>query len=227
MDRQNDTPTLLYYHGYNGSPAGTRRDEALMDALSDAGVALLLPFGIRESWNIRQSITRRDELAFTDVVLADAEQHYPLNRDQVYASGFSIGASMASLLGCYRGDRIAAIAPMSGTFWDPIPEQCDHAQPMPTQHSHGTADAVWPLGGRSFGSFTSQGDIREGVGTWRRHNGCSDETREETIDELTCTIWEDCDQGEVRLCFHDGGHSRQEGWPTRMLDFLLRWPSNT
>ncbi|MEL6341853.1 MAG: PHB depolymerase family esterase [Myxococcota bacterium] len=225
-DETSALPVLTYFHGYQGSPSAIRADGDLMAQLSDAGVALLLPIGRDQRWNVRLREGERDELAFMDSVLADVGARWPIDRARIYASGFSIGGSMASLLGCYRSDDYAAIAPMSGTFWDPMPTDCDPG-PMPMQHTHGTADETWPWMGRSFSETTAQGAVEDGVSVWRAVNGCTDQTVTETNGPLTCTVWTTCDgDADVRMCLHDGGHERRSGWPARQLGWMLQFPTS-
>ena len=52
-------------------------------------------------------------------------------------------------LACYRGASFAGFAPMSGTFWEPVPETCPTG-PVNLIHYHGTKDPVVPLTGRQI-----------------------------------------------------------------------------
>lgn len=221
-DGSTPLPVLTYFHGYQGSPANIRRDTGLMARLNEDGVGLLLPVGRDQRWNVRMTASGRDELAFMDRVLADVEEQWPLDRERIYASGFSIGGSMANLLGCYRAGDYAAIAPMSGTFWDPMPQDCDPGA-MPMRHTHGAEDQTWPFGGRSFSETTAQGAVEDGVAVWRAQNACTEETTVVAEGPVECTIWSDCAGEEVRLCVHDGGHERRVGWPARQLDWFLQF----
>jgi polyhydroxybutyrate depolymerase len=52
-----------------------------------------------------------DDYAFFDAIVAEAEQELCVDRDRLFVTGFSLGARFTSMLGCYRGDVIRAIAP--------------------------------------------------------------------------------------------------------------------
>jgi polyhydroxybutyrate depolymerase len=52
-----------------------------------------------------------DDYAFFDAIVETAEQELCIDRDRICVTGFSLGARFTSMLGCYRGDVIRAIAP--------------------------------------------------------------------------------------------------------------------
>ena len=81
-----------------------------------------------------------------DAVRADMLQRWPVDTKRLLVSGFSIGGTMAWDLACYRGGDYTAFAPVSGAFWDPLPERC--TTPVNLLHTHGTADDVVPMGGQ-------------------------------------------------------------------------------
>lgn len=51
------------------------------------------------------------DYAFFDAIVETAEQELCIDRDRLFVTGFSLGARFTSMLGCYRGDVIRAIAP--------------------------------------------------------------------------------------------------------------------
>ena len=51
---------------------------------------------------------------------------------------------------------------------------------------------------------------------WRTHNGTDEAATTEADGELTCQVWGG-GEAEVRLCTHEGGHTRRSGWAERML----------
>lgn len=52
-----------------------------------------------------------DDYAFFDAIVAEAEDQLCIDRDRLFVTGFSLGARFTSMLGCFRGDTIRAIAP--------------------------------------------------------------------------------------------------------------------
>ena len=51
------------------------------------------------------------DYAFFDAIVAKAEEDLCIDRDRLFVTGFSLGARFTSMLGCFRGDVIRAIAP--------------------------------------------------------------------------------------------------------------------
>ena len=74
---------------------------------------------------------------------------------------------------CLRTEEaFAGFAPVSGTFWRPVPARC--AGPAPVFHIHGTADRVVPVEGRSLaGGRLVQGDVRDALEMMRAGMGCA------------------------------------------------------
>ena len=135
-------------------------------------------------------------------------------------SGQSVGAAMVYDVACHSPQAWAAYAPGSGTFWDPIPSDCEPGA-RAIHHTHGRADTTWPIeDGRDFGSI-SQGDVSETIDYWRAHSACADSADIESDDVVDCEVWRPCDADtEIRLCLHDGGHAAPEGWVQRQLDWF-------
>jgi polyhydroxybutyrate depolymerase len=216
-DGRQTLPVIVRFHGHGGTPDGGSVNP-LRDAASDAGVLLLLPEGDAQTWNVTGvegfSATQRDELAFMDAVLADAEARFPLDPERRLATGFSQGTSVASLLGCTRPDDWPMVYAMSGTFWDPHPASC--AAPVPIRHIHGDTDGTWPRAGRPIGP-AMQGDVDESLALWRETNGCGAATETFEDGPLTCTRWTDCSGAPVEDCRHGEGHTRLDGWADRTL----------
>lgn len=57
---------------------------------------------------------------------------------------------------------------------------------------------------------------------WREVDGCPAEpSRVEDEAMLRCEVWDDCASGrELRLCLHDDGHRRPDGWVRRIHAWL-------
>ena len=215
-------PALIFAHGAGGSPQQYTESASVLEAFSAAGVLLIAPEGTDGHWSINEGWgSGRDEIAFFDEVLAEADEVWGLDADRLYISGFSVGASVAYMAACERPDLYAAAAPMSGSYWEPFPESCAGG-PLPVRHVHGTADQTWPLEGRSFGDHATQGSAQGAVDLWRAHDGCAETTEEVVLGPLTCQVWSDCDgDSEVRFCLHDEGHTRIDGWAADLLEWLV------
>lgn len=85
------------------------------------------------------SQTSNPDLAFVTALLDHLESTLCIDTSRVYASGFSDGAFMVSLLACTMSDRFAAIAAVSGLQ---LPKPCRTTHRMPILTFHGTADPI-------------------------------------------------------------------------------------
>jgi polyhydroxybutyrate depolymerase len=215
-DGRSPLPAAVFFHGWQGSAAGVMADERLGKALSDRGVLLVAPDGIKGDWsfpNLPSPGHPRRDLVFVDAVLADVGQRYPIDRARLWATGFSLGGSMVWYLACERAHSFAAFAPVAGAFWLPMPASCPSG-PMSLSHIHGLTDAMVPLEGREPTPGFVQGDVFAGMALLRATDGCNAApTRFETEGALVCRVWEGCTSGHVlRLCLHPYEHDMRPDW---------------
>ena len=215
-DGESELRTMVWFHGWNSDAERQLNRPSLTGVLTDNGVLAVFPDGRNETWaHVGSPSDARDELAFMDEVMADVRARWPVG--EVMASGFSQGASMAWDLACYRGDAYDAFGPVSGSFWEPLPETCSTTGPVRLRHTHGTNDGTMPMDGRSIGSWR-QGNVRDGLDRFLAHDDC--ETEPTVVDDgsVTCEVYT-CNRGEVQLCLHDGGHERPSGWTEQILEW--------
>jgi polyhydroxybutyrate depolymerase len=144
-----------------------------------------------------------DELTYFDALIEDVTARFAIDRTRLVASGFSSGAMMVWNLACYRGASFAGFAPMSGTFWTPIPETCPTG-PVNLIHYHGTEDTVVPLNGRRS-QDGRQGNVSEAIEMLARTGGYRPVETGETSG-LQCSR-QQADGGKLlELCLFAGKH---------------------
>ena len=216
-DGRTPVAAVMHIHAWNSSPDRWLNDDGVMGDFSAGGVLVLLPEGNAESWNVNESPSLRDEVAFLRSVADDASSRWPLSG--LYVSGHSVGASMVHLLACRDPDRYEAFAPISGAFWDPRPTSCEPAERR-LQHIHGTEDTTWPLEGRWFGNIGGQDGVFESWDFWLGQSGCDAQPVESFADGvLACERWA-CGDGELQLCLHGGSHASPSGWVEQTLGWF-------
>ncbi|MDQ4070264.1 MAG: hypothetical protein M3203_12470, partial [Actinomycetota bacterium] len=107
-----------------------------------------------------------------------------VDRQRVFATGFSNGAMFVHRLAMARPDLVAAIAPVAGTIARPLLDPGPQAA-VPGVMIHGTADRMVPYeGGPVGGPSESRGEVasvEETAARWRAANRCDDELEEETL----------------------------------------------
>src|SRR4029453_4683927 len=156
-DGRTPLPMVLDLHGSGGTSAGQARNSGFEDVAAREGffVASLQADGDR--WNVPVRENRPDDVAYVGDVIDDVAAQLCTDKTRVYATGFSGGARMSSLLVCMLNGPIPAIAPVSGLRW---PAPCK-GRTIPVLTFHGLADPQNPYDGKAEG----RGD--EGLG------GCS------------------------------------------------------
>jgi polyhydroxybutyrate depolymerase len=213
---------VLFFHGWKGSSEGVMRN-ASMRAMSDRlNIALIAANGLRGGWSFQGAPARaRNELAYVGEVLDDVEARFQVPRDKILASGFSLGASMVWSLSCYMGDEFAGFAPVAGTLWNPLPENCPSDQPN-LMHYHGQKDGTFPLAGRAIaGGLYRQGDTYESFDIWHSQGQCEKEEPEVLETELfRCERRLGCGSSVLELCLHEGGHIYRAAWIERSWEIL-------
>jgi polyhydroxybutyrate depolymerase len=209
-------PLVLDLHGSGGSSTGQARTSGFetLAASERFLVATLDAEGAR--WNVPVQDGRADDVAYVTDVIAHVATLTCLDDTRVYATGFSGGARMTSLLGCTLGSRLAAIAPVSGLRFA---EQCTAAgRPVPMLTFHGLADPQNTYDGHVAGRNGEWVEsVPEALAGWARHNGCKgDAILEDPPGPLSTMHYDGCKDGaEVRIIRIDGlGHT----WTRKEVD---------
>jgi len=200
---------IVFAHGYRGSAAGVMRNKSLAKVAEDLGVALIAVDAGGEDWALPNGphageTLRTDELAYFDAVLEDVTAKFPVDGTKIMASGFSAGAMMVWTLACYRSDSFAGFAPVSGTFWAPVPASCD-TPPASIVHFHGTSDPTVPIEGRQI-QDARQGSVTETLAMYAKYGKFS-EPSTITLPGLECQTQTNAGGEILNFCQFEGGHS--------------------
>jgi polyhydroxybutyrate depolymerase len=204
-DGRTPLPLVLDLHGSGGtaaSQAATSRFEALA-AREGFLVASLQAAGPGSRWNMPITPDRPDDVRYVSDVIDHIAARVCLDQTRVYATGFSGGARMSSLLACRLSGRIAAIAPMAGLRW---PAPCE-GRAVPVLTLHGLADPQNTYDGHIEGRGGEWIEsVPEALAGWGGHNGCrSDIVFEDPPGPLSTMHYDGCrDDAEVRLIRVDG-----------------------
>jgi polyhydroxybutyrate depolymerase len=202
-DSSTPLPLVLEMHGSGGT---AERQAAMSQFIALAErekflVASLQAAAQGNRWNVPITSERPDDVRYVSDVIDHVAAHACTDQQRVYATGFSGGARMSSLLGCTLGDRIAAIAPMSGLRW---PGPC-RGRAVPVLSFHGLADPQNTYDGHldnRGGEWTES--VPEALAGWAKHNGCDgDAVLDDPPGPLSTLSYNGCD-AEVRLVRIDG-----------------------
>jgi polyhydroxybutyrate depolymerase len=224
-DASRPHPLVLLFHG--GLGTGMQMEaSALMSPIADRErFVVVYPDGITRSWNAggccgppaEQNI---DDVGFVAALLDHLESTLCLDRRRIFAGGMSNGAMFSHRLACDLSERVAAVAPVSGTN---MTSSCAPRRPVPVMHIHGTEDRHVPwAGGNGCGiagvPFTSVPDSLAG---WQGRNGCVPGAGVPLVQQGDgrCEVQGRCPAGaEVVLCtIQGGGHAWPGGGPRELV----------
>jgi polyhydroxybutyrate depolymerase len=200
-------PLVLDLHGSGGNAAGQARNSGLetLSATERFIEATLEAEGGR--WNVPVQSGRPDDVAYVSDVISDVAKRVCTDETRVYATGFSGGGRMTSLLACQLGSRLAAVAPVSGLRF---PGPCS-GRPIPVLTFHGLADPQNPYDGHAEGRGAEWLEsVPDALASWAKHDACKgDAILEDPPGPLSTIRYDGCANGtEVRMIRIDGlGHT--------------------
>jgi dienelactone hydrolase len=101
-------PLVFRWHGSGGNALSGGLE---IESASQEDALIASPTGQRGTWDLTPT---GSDVQLFDVLLADLEGRYCVDRARVFSYGFSMGAALTNLLGCVRGDVLRAVAPVAG-----------------------------------------------------------------------------------------------------------------
>ena len=228
-------PAMIYFHGAGGSGQRSLKNREMVETFLKRGYAVIAPSGLKRpnsrfgpGWSFHPDRKkRRDELAFSKAILADASHKFNLDRGNILMTGFSIGGSLTWYLACQDPDVVKAFAPVAGAFWRPHPSPQDCAGPIKLLHTHGWVDGTVPLEGRPIGPVDNprivQGDVFYGLQLMRQVNGCKrlKADKFDTSGKFWKRWWTKCKpDSALQFNLFQGGHSVPKGWAEEAINWF-------
>lgn len=146
-------PLLLNLHGFTGTSSSQMNYADFRPIAEREGFILVYPEGTLlggdTHWNVgswtRDSTT--DDLGFLSALIDIMIEDYNIDASRVYAIGHSNGGYMSFQLACQIGDKITAVASVSGTMTPENYDACAPTHPTPVLQIHGTTDPTVPYNG--------------------------------------------------------------------------------
>jgi polyhydroxybutyrate depolymerase len=139
------------------------------------------------------------DVAFFDALIGELTSNYCIDMDRIFVVGISSGGIMSNMLGCFRGDVVRAIAPVSGMTWE---NSCTGSV---------AAMVINPC------DTDAQGE----VDFWTARNGCTSQTASSPISSI-CEEYQGCAPADpVLICRHDGGHIWPSGGADMVMSFFM------
>jgi polyhydroxybutyrate depolymerase len=213
-DGRTPLPLVLDLHPSGGTSAGQARTSGFEGLAARERFVVASPQAENGRWNVPVQEIRADDVAYIKDVIDHVASQVCIDATRIFATGFSGGGRMASLLGCVLNSRIAAIAPVASLRW---PAPCS-GRPVPVLTFHGLADPQNPYAGGVAGRNGEWVEsVPDALAGWARHNGCkADVILEDPAGPLSTMRYQECrDAAEVRMIRIDGlGHA----WPKSEID---------
>lgn len=194
---------VLDFHGLTSTPDRQERMSDMRAKADVEGFVVAQPKGelVGNAWD---TLEGSPDVAFALAVVADVSARVPIDTEQIFATGFSVGGGMANRLACDAADVLAGAATVAGAYfgWG----RCEPSEPVPIVGFHGDTDIVVPY--RGFGLLP---DVLHWAESWSLRNGCDESAMVVVAEDVTATTWTGCDStAEVTLyTIAGGGH----GWP--------------
>jgi polyhydroxybutyrate depolymerase len=196
-------PVVFSMHGLS-IPSAQMADITGLPALADEkGFVAVFPEGVAGSWNTGGSScglgafagNTNDDYTYLQHILTAVEKLQPIDRERIFASGFSMGGYATNALACKHPEMFRAVAPASGGA---PPGPCTGAA-VPVMIFHGTSD----------GTIAHDCGV-QAAKLWATHNGCSTEVDTVTVQGGTCQWHKGCpENGQVVFCSYPG---MAHGW---------------
>jgi len=212
-------PIVVVFHGSSASASVIERETSMNTRADAFGFFVVYPEGLHRAWNIgeccRYSFLHHvSETAFLTGILDQMHSSFMVDPSRVYVTGYSDGATLSFLLGCALPNRIAAVAGVSGTLFEPEP-RCPLPKPIPAMIIHGTGDTQIPYGGDRGGPPQSKGDhfthsAPDVARFWVTHDGCATPPDSARVEQVVRLGYHCPDSAEVVFYTILGGH---HGWP--------------
>ena len=171
-----------------------------------------------------------DDLGFVDALLDELEDTLCVDRDRIYALGFSNGGMFAQRLGCALPHRLAAVAPLHGFLAKGLSCQ-PAASHMAVLLLGGTRDSTVPIDGSEASDGYLYTPMDTVAAAFARAQGCETTTvafptSADGSEGLACVEHANCDTGaEVVRCEWKGSHVYPSTWANDLLwEFFERNP---
>ncbi len=217
-------PLVLAFHPYAGTAAFLNAYAKLPAAADAGGFILVSPNGAGspQQWNTAKYTAAADDVTFVRDLLAKLDGQLCIDRDRVYAEGYSTGGGMAELIACEMPDRIAAVGLVASTYVG-----CPAATPVIA--FHGTYDPLVPFGGADQSPTGAAGDlppIRKELSDWAKRLGCDGlPTITRPAPDIELSTYHNCPKGDGEALLYavlGGGHT----WPGAAADLKDAGPTS-
>ncbi len=190
-DGEEALPMVFAFHGYTAYAEGMVDYVDFRRAADAHGVIMVFPQGSLldnlTHWNVGgwTNHSKKDDVGFVNAIIDAMEKKYSIDPNRVYATGHSNGGYMSIKLACELGDRIAAVASVSGSMTPEMFADCAPSRPMPIMEIHSYNDPVVLYDGTEWSL-----PVEEMIDFWREADGCVGKGTMEVLPKSEKTTYE-------------------------------------
>jgi len=128
-------PLLLSFHGLTSNMEFNFNYTNFDQLAEDENFIVVHPNGISNTWTV--SANDDTDINFIVALLNQLEEDYNIESNRIYSTGMSMGGFFSFSLACRLSDRIAAVASVTGSMYQPAINNCSPVKPMPILQIHG------------------------------------------------------------------------------------------
>ncbi len=136
-------PLVLDLHGYSET-AALQADVSHWDDFGDRHGLIAVTPEITRVVELWDTALGSKDLAWMAALIRTVEAKQCVDRNRVFADGYSDGAFMVSAMACQLSAQVAAVAPVAGIQ---AVKGCKPSRPVPVVAFHGTSDPFVSYGG--------------------------------------------------------------------------------
>ncbi len=239
-------PLVVVLHGGAGSGEQIQRLSEMDSDADNFGFVVAYPDGSGRlgdkllTWNSGHccgyALTHQvDDVGFIELLIDNLISHYPIDPQRVYVTGISNGGMMAYRAGAELADKVAAIAPISGSIGgqvsanDLVVTPPQPSAPVAVMAFHGKQDQHVLYNGGTGPAEFQEGrvdfSVAESINFWVQANGCDPRPTTETQanGNIIIDTYGGCtnDATVVMVTIVDGGHA----WPGAHLGLVSDQPT--
>jgi polyhydroxybutyrate depolymerase len=133
-------PLLLSFHGLTSNMEFNFNYTNFDQLAENENFIVVHPNGISNTWTV--SANDDTDINFIVALLNQLEEDYNIESNRIYSTGMSMGGFFSFSLACRLSDRIAAVASVTGSMYQPAINNCSPVKPMPILQIHGTEDGT-------------------------------------------------------------------------------------
>ena len=221
-------PVIIAYHGGGGADEDFQQQNQF-DQLGEQE-KFIMAYAIAEEdrtasegeWFLNTAATSRDDNDFSEAIVDELSKIYCVDKDRLYAIGYSLGSMFTYEIACQLNNRFAAVASFAGTM--PVnPESCDLLGSMAVMHIHGKLDYIidydedWDWKDGEHEGVGTMSNIPGMIDYWAQISNCQNSNTHSHLfngDEVEHIVHSNC-YGDVRI-EHYGMEAQEHTWPNQV-----------